>query len=416
MHHRRSKGRRPRGDGTRGPRSSCAASSRPPATSRALGVEGCASYPSTVCVATNLLLGVVTAIVQIVLALLTAVTAPMLFLPGVAAGCICSLRRHCRRAPVRSLFTIFLLSGINLEANIAITKEQEERAVGRAMAIAELDADAYASLLAQNEAALKELRVITSCQLVQASKLNDSYCKVTLNCITRCGGRWRQPMLRLSRKIPTLAQAAEIMLEHVLEHHAACIAEDEQSSRGSCECEGSCTSSATSSDAFSRMRDAQRRLAEQRAAELRVRWAEQNLENERKRMRLIRGTADTSSKDPTPTSTCKPIPYYERYKQWDLSQFQTRMGEAMRRRNKLLSSTATSHPEPRNDGTDEHDALLHWRRGLVGAVQVECSDQCAFMRPQTELSCACSYLLHLLSRHRIGQMALWRMQPSSLLV
>lgn len=186
---------------------------------------------------------------------------------------------------MRSLFVIFLLSGINLEANIAMSKEQEKRAVIRAMAIAALDADGYSHLLAENEAALKALCVVTSCQLVQASKQNDSFCKVTLNCTARCGGKWRQPMLRLSQKCPTLAHAAEIMLEYILEHHEACIG-DAQSGCGSCECEGSCSTSERV-DAFARMRDSQRRLGEQRAAELRVRSAEQNLEQEQKRMRLL---------------------------------------------------------------------------------------------------------------------------------
>lgn len=372
MHKRRSKGRRPRGDGTRGPRSSCASTRSKERVSRSFSACALdfAALPARHSIA---LLDIFRRIFCLWLCAavgLPAISARIVAMPMTAA----LVWRRSKRAPWRALFLIFLLSGVNLEANIGITSEQEKKAVARAKTIADLDESAYAELLSKNQAALTELPIVNSCKLVQVTKLNNSFCSVNLNCTMRCGLE-QQPKLRLSQKCPTTAQAAELMLEYLQNNHAECIS----SARNACSCcatdEQGGSISAASVNAFSRMQETQRQAAQQRAAELRLRTAEQDLERV-KRLRTASSNADRagSGKESQEKASQdhQAIPYFDKYKNWDLSQFRTRMGEAMRRRSTLLSKEAT-RPEPRDDGSAENDALYHWRRGLIGAIQVNCT-------------------------------------------
>ncbi|KAL1516034.1 hypothetical protein AB1Y20_002647 [Prymnesium parvum] len=375
MKQRRSKGLRPRGDGTRGPRSSSATS--------AIRIAAATSFVSN---ARQVTIASAWTAFERVAGVGFVFPSAAVFLVATIIAAVCHMASAffafvyalSRRPPLRKHFVIFLLSGVNLEANISIAKEKEKAAVQRAERIAALNKEAYAELLARNEAALKELPIVNTVQLVQvASKLNNSYVRVNLNCTERCGLEV-QPKLRCSAKCPTVAQGAEVMLEHLLEHHQACLqprSESPAAGGESCAgcCEGSCSSSTTGNrNAFARMFESQRQKAEMRAAELRFQSAEHNLEQLRKRARTGWECSSTSSSTRGAAGAregrSSNIPYYDRYKDWDHAQFMTRMGESMRRRS-VIPSHEVQRPEPRNDACDQKDALLHWRRGLVGAVQ-----------------------------------------------
>ncbi|KAL1495363.1 hypothetical protein AB1Y20_016732 [Prymnesium parvum] len=367
MHERRSKGRLPRGDGSRGPRCSSASVTRahradmPDAS--AISVYLCARLETSQrCQVLQLgrcwLLSFV-------------VSMPAVFSALAAAG-IFFLQQLFKRAPWRrSLFIIFLLSGVNLEANIAITPgKMEKQAVKRAAEIGALEQNEYQELQAKNEAALKELPIVASVTFLQAAKLNDSYCRVNLTCTGQCGQE-QQPKLRLSQKCPTLAQAAEIVHEYLLLHHQGCFklqpTRNAGPSSSSSSCGASCSGALPAVNPFERMKESQRRVAEHKAAALRLSTAECDLERAEKRLRTCSKKTGCVPKAVNTSSRTISIPFYDRYKDWDLAQFMTRMGEVMSRRAKLC--TEESRPAPRNDGSDDKDALHHWRRGLVGAVQ-----------------------------------------------
>lgn len=240
-----------------------------------------------------------------------------------------------RRSPWRSIFVMFLLAGVNLEANIAITAgKMEKEAVKRAAEIGELGQNEYLELYKKNEAALKQLPIVASVHLVQAAKLNNSYCRVNLTCTGQCGHE-QQPQLRLSQRCPTLAQAAEIVREHLLLHHEGCMRPSELAACPSSLCsssEANCSSAPV--NVFERMKDSQRRAAEHKAATLRLSTAEFEVERAAKR---LRSTAQTSSGPAAAdTTSTKSIPYYHRYQNWDLKQFMTRMGEVMCRKGQTL--------------------------------------------------------------------------------
>lgn len=275
-----------------------------------------------------------------------------------------------RRPPLRCLFMLFLLAGVNLEANIGIAKKHELKMKKRAAEIAALDGTAYVELLQEKEHALRKLSIVSSCQLQAMARhrpLNHSFARVYLNCPESCGQEASVLKLHCSHMCPTVAQAAEYVLDYLLEHHAGCMETlAETCEDAGCSCAGGCSSSpSTQVDAFKRMQETQRRAAEQKAAQT-------DLERAQKRLRI---TAPERSAEPETRSSSKhasapneDIPHWHKYSTWDLRQFRTRMGEHLRRRHKIVSSEV-NRPAPNDSGTVEKDAMLHWRRGLVGAVQ-----------------------------------------------
>jgi hypothetical protein len=277
MHQRRSKGLIPRGDGSRGPRSSCAPqrctngkSCPNPSVGAACSVFAAATGQALFLRPVFILVSVVVILLSCVLTTSYAAKQTSKLLFTSFAAVVRLLFKIVRSAPFRSLFLIFLFSGVNLEANVSISAEQTPRAVERARTIAHLPPAEYTELLTTNIKALEQLSIISSCEVHDAKKLNDSYVRVWLRCTAQCGQE-RGPKLRCSQKCPTVAQAAEFVLEHVLKFHAGCIEAQGQEQCNGCACtSGDCGSSSASQNVFSRLFQGARQLKEKRAADLQV--------------------------------------------------------------------------------------------------------------------------------------------------
>ena len=128
------------------------------------------------------------------------------------------------------------------------------------------------------------------------------------------------------------------------------------------------------------MREAQHRLATARAAAEEAKQplleAAANIAGINEELRLLRSKrqrlGDVAA--PAPAEAAEQTsgehpPHHDKYKDYSLLTFQREEGKEMWRRSvvpKRLGADAERPPQPR---TGASGALLHWRRGLVGAMQ-----------------------------------------------
>ena len=253
------------------------------------------------------------------------------------------------------------------------------------MAHPEVPEELSAALAAHGEQLLAELQLLselpqvrlTAAAVFDRAKPRGSVaqqrgviCKLTC-----CGGQLDVKCNDRSddRACPTHVEAAQRLREKVLAQHGSpsCLERARRAAEGA-------SASAPPANAFAQMLGAQ--VALQRAATALTR-AEQRLEAARAHeaeAARVRGAAEQQLRDAQDearrvgllgakkqkAAAARP-PHFDRYSQYDEARWLATTGEIMNRRAVEVQAGVQAKAPP--DGAE--GALLHWRRGLVGAVQ-----------------------------------------------
>jgi hypothetical protein len=276
-----------------------------------------------------------------------------------------------------------------------MVEEPEDAAsivAARCAQISAMSQEKYNELEASNLQKLRDLPNVSAVNVSRKAGLNQTYVQVTLTCgkhsLLQCATAYakKQPKQHCSRAIPSVAQAAEVLMVRLLSDHGSCIEHLQQESTGG----SSSQERVQHIDAFAHMSQVRRLEADADAAKLREGDAHRQVEQARQQveqaccaelqavqereaaeaaLRELRAkrqkTVADSAEDEAAEAATDDTPTW---KSWSLARWRKHESEVQVRRAVVIDIANTDESLPPR-GDEERGWRKHWRRGLIGSIQ-----------------------------------------------